>query len=53
MLENNQNLLLCVDIMYIKKIPFLLTVSKKLRFITSEVTKDRNIKTIIKVAKKV
>jgi len=48
MLEEHGNLTLAVDIMYIKKIPFVVTLSRAIRFGTIEMIKDERKSTIIK-----
>ena len=48
MLEEHGNVTLTVDIMYINKIPFIMTRSRAIRFGTIEVIKDERKSTIIK-----
>ena len=48
MLEEHGNVTLTVDIMYINKIPFIVTLSRAIRFGTIEMIKDERKSTIIK-----
>jgi len=48
MLEENGNVTLATDIMYIKKIPFIVTLSRAIQFGTIEMIKDKRKSTIIK-----
>jgi hypothetical protein len=48
-----QRAMLAIDIMFVNKIPFLVTISKGLRFGMSEVLKNRHVHTIAKVIENV
>ena len=48
MLEEHGNVTLATDIMYINKIPFIVTLSRAIRFGTIEMIKDKRKSTIIK-----
>jgi len=48
MLEEHRNVTLAVDIMYINKIPFVVTLCRAIRFGTIEMIKDERKLTIIK-----
>ena len=48
-----QRAVLAVDIMFVNKIPFLVTISKGLRFGTSEVLKNRHASTVAKAIENV
>jgi len=48
MLEEHGNMTLMTDIMYINKIPFIMTLSRAIQFGTIEMIKDERKSTIIK-----
>jgi hypothetical protein len=48
-----QGAVLAIDIMFVNKIPFLVTISKGLRFGMSEVLKNRHVHTVAKATKNV
>ena len=48
MLEEHGNVTLMTDIMYINKIPFIVTLSRAIRFGTIEMNEDERKSTIIK-----
>jgi len=48
MLEEHGNITLATDIMYINKIPFIITLSRAIQFGTIEMIKDKRKSTIIK-----
>jgi hypothetical protein len=52
-MENYRNVILCIDIMFVNRIPFFLTISKKLHFITAEVLDNRKEESLIKALKRV
>jgi hypothetical protein len=48
-----KRLTLCVDVMFVNKIPFLVTISRKLKFGTAEMILNRTAKTIMTAIKNV
>jgi hypothetical protein len=52
-MENYRNVILCIDIMFVNRIPFFLTIYKKLHFITAEVLDNRKEESLIKALKRV
>jgi len=52
-LEKYRNVTLCIDIMFVNKIPFIITISRYIKFITVEVLKNRQTKTLSKILKNV
>jgi hypothetical protein len=52
-MENDRNVILCIDIMFVNRIPFFLTISKKLHFITAEVLDNRKEESLVKALKRV
>ena len=42
-LENNKNITLSIDIMFVKKIPFVTTISRHIEFTTVEVIQKRTV----------
>jgi len=53
MLEQHGNVTLAVDIMYINKIPFVMTTSRAIHFGTAELIKNQKISTIMIAIKQV
>jgi hypothetical protein len=51
-MENYHNVIFCIDIMFVNRIPFF-TISKKLHFITAEVLDNRKEESLIKALKRV
>ena len=47
-LRFHRDITLCVDIMFVNKIPFLTTLSRSLKFITVEALQNRQIKNVSK-----
>jgi hypothetical protein len=52
LMEHHKSVTLCADIMFINKIPFLVTCSRKLKFGTTELLKNREKKTILAAIQK-
>jgi hypothetical protein len=48
-----QNVTLCIDIMFINKVAFLVTISRGIKFSTAETLKDRKHPTIMSAIKHV
>jgi len=52
-LEKYRDVTLCVDIMFVNKIPFIITISRYIKFITIEVLSNRQVKALSKILKNV
>jgi len=52
-LEKYRDVTLCVDIMFVNKIPFIITISRYIKSITIEVLPNRQVKTLSKILKNV
>jgi hypothetical protein len=52
-MDRYRNVTLCIDIMFVNKIAFLLTISRGIKFGTAEILKDRKHLTIMSAIKHV
>jgi hypothetical protein len=52
-MEQCRDITLCIDIMFVNRIPFFLSISKKIRFITAEVLDNRKEGSLIKALRRI
>ena len=52
-MEHYCNITLCIDIMFVNKIPFFLSISRNIRFITGEVLDNRKQATLVKALQRI
>jgi hypothetical protein len=52
-MEHCRDITLCVDIMFVNRIPFFMSISKKVRFITAEVLNNRKQGSLIKALQRI
>ena len=50
-MQHYQNISLCIDIMFVNKIPFFMSISCNIRFITAEVLDNRKELSLVKALK--
>jgi hypothetical protein len=51
--ENYQDITICMDLMYVNRIPFLVTISRNIKFGTIKAVKSRHIKVLLPAIKSV
>jgi hypothetical protein len=52
-MENYRNITLCIDIMFVNRIPFFLSISKNIRFITAEVLDNRKLGYLVNALRRI
>jgi hypothetical protein len=52
-MEKYQNLTICIDVMFVNKLPFLITISRNIKFGTVEALKNRKLKELLLAIKSV
>jgi hypothetical protein len=52
-MEHYHDITLCIDIMFVNRIPFFLSISKNIRFITAEVLNNCTLNSLVKALKRI
>jgi hypothetical protein len=53
LMENYRDITLCIDIMFVNRIPFFLSISKNIRFITAEVLDNRKLGSLVNALRRI
>jgi hypothetical protein len=53
LMENYRDITLCIDIMFVNHIPFFLSISKNIRFITAEVLDNRKLGSLVNALQRI